>query len=459
MQETLHNSYFTCAAPRGTAPGKRGAVMSEETAYIKIPLLYVQLTGGDWLAAALLAKLDGWMPAATIHDKHGDWVAKTANEWAEELFVTASEINRAISIIKKRGLATWKLAGFNGRKTTWWQPKILKKENSSGGNFLKNKKAPRGIHAGNSLIKEKAFLNLSKYNTQESLSQESLEREIQHTTPPSENPLENEKPKAALNAEGASTAPPPADHIADAGEMVAAVQPEAPLAEPVTPPAQQPAQPEHSPLEAEAVQPLSPQSENSLSLIEATAPALTPELSARWTFARTQIEYLAGNSLWSTWLSRIEFTGMDGTHLLFSAPNTYIAEYVQNRVNREMRRWLADCGFGDYEALTITVTAATIEDENPFASPVKSENSLSFGEGVDRAARENNFTPPPTDAQECYRLAQPKGKDVALLARLITEYGATAVMQELRRINGDYEAGNMTRYLRTVLENKRKAAA
>lgn len=422
-------------------------------AIVHINTRHLKATNGDWLASAVLTQIDYWTTG-----KNKEWVAKTCKEWAAELDLPAKSLEKAINRIKLRGWATWKLGGFNGHKTTWWKPAGIyptegKRENPHSG---VNGKYPQ---QGKSFSPPEGNSNTEL--TSKPTATDIQEREIQYTTPPSEDSLiKKEKPKAALNAEVVSAALPPVDLVADAGEMVAAVQaagapPSAPPAEPNPPPAQT----ERLPLGVEVLQEPSPQSENSLSLIEATAPALTPELSARWTFARTQIEYLAGNSLWSTWLSRIEFTGMDGAHLLFSAPNTYIAEYVQNRVNREMRRWLADCGFGDYEALTITVTAATIEDENPFASPVKSENSLSFGEGVDRAARENNFTLPPTDAQECYRIAKPQGKDIALLARLISEYGATDVVLELRRIDKTYEAGNMTRYLQAVLENKRKAAA
>lgn len=84
---------------------------------------YVDITGGDLIAGLLLSQIIYWhLPNSETGntklrvEKEGHlWIAKSRDEWFEEIRITAKQFDRASKLLADMGLIEKKLFKFNGR--------------------------------------------------------------------------------------------------------------------------------------------------------------------------------------------------------------------------------------------------------------------------------------------------------------------------------------------------------
>jgi hypothetical protein len=74
--------------------------MAGQDATLTIPRVFLRFADGDHLAALLMSQLLYWHKRATLPDH---WIAKSAEDWMQELGMSAYQIKRAIAKLKKLG--------------------------------------------------------------------------------------------------------------------------------------------------------------------------------------------------------------------------------------------------------------------------------------------------------------------------------------------------------------------
>jgi len=70
---------------------------------VAIPKIFAQMLGGDWTAAAMLNQIVFW--SGHTDDPNG-WMYKTNAEWQAELYITQSQVERCLRLLKGVGVGT-----------------------------------------------------------------------------------------------------------------------------------------------------------------------------------------------------------------------------------------------------------------------------------------------------------------------------------------------------------------
>jgi hypothetical protein len=113
MPPSVHNPAMTRTPRPGASEGQR---QLDERLHSETPLLMfpgINRILGDVVAAVLLSQIVYWTRPAKngssrIRVTHGgeQWIAKTAEEWAEECGMTRHQVQRAVKVLVEEGLIT-----------------------------------------------------------------------------------------------------------------------------------------------------------------------------------------------------------------------------------------------------------------------------------------------------------------------------------------------------------------
>jgi hypothetical protein len=178
------------------------ASLSGKDRTIPVPTTYIDLTGGDHVAALFLSQVLYW----TQYTKNEDgWFYKTAEEWYKEVRLTYRQISRVSKALKSIGLET-KLKKHNGAPTSFYRinfdifiPIAVTFVNTGFSPFVKIAKGENhGMSDSIPTKGEKPDFNVLSESTIYSL-EDTKEELTQETEPPNPVPLTSPTPESEFS--------------------------------------------------------------------------------------------------------------------------------------------------------------------------------------------------------------------------------------------------------------------